>query len=126
MTASSLRVTRGACATRRASLGSRPADIQIGAGPGVALAGTWREFPVPLNHVAATVMLAWPGLFDFEACMIRVETRDTPQLGRIVITHRSGLARLGTTIDKKGLFGCLRQAMERDATQAVTVAGRPR
>lgn len=93
--------------------------------PGVALAGMWRDFPVPLHDVAATAMLAWPDLFDFEPCTIRVETRDTPQHGRTIITHGSGSARIVAAIDREGLFARLRQAMERYVTQAVTVAGTP-
>ncbi|MDE0418799.1 MAG: nucleoside hydrolase [bacterium] len=93
--------------------------------PGMALASMWREFPVPLHDVAATSMLAWPDLFDFEPCTIRVETRDTPQHGRTIFTRGSGSARIVAAIDREGLFGRLRQAMERYATQAVTVAGTP-
>ncbi len=93
--------------------------------PGMALAGMWREFPVPLHDVAATATLAWPDLFEFEPCALRVETRDTPQHGRTIIMHGSGSARIVAAIDKEGLFARLRQAMERYATQATSVAGKP-
>ncbi len=86
-------------------------DMEDCGPPGRALAAMWRESPVSLHDVAVAALLAWPDLFDLEACAIRVETGDGAQLGRTLISRGSGPARIVTAVDETALKHRIRKTM---------------
>ncbi len=79
--------------------------------PGRAVAAMWRDAPVALHDVAVTGFLAWPELFETEACSIGVVWNDEAALGRTVFESGGGHARVVTGIDRARFLDQVAAAM---------------
>jgi purine nucleosidase len=83
--------------------------------PGRAIAGMWREKPLPLHDVVVTGYLLWPDLFTTERCRVEVELRDDLRMARTAIEPApDGAIDVVVDIDRNRFYDAIESTLRFD------------
>ena len=80
--------------------------------PGEAVAGMWREAPVPFHDLAAVGYLAWPELYTVDMCNIAIMCEDGPEIGKMAIEPGGVECEIVTGLDRAVFLERVARVME--------------